>query len=229
MSSLYKTLLGDLADVLFPASCAGCNRALARSEEVICTNCLTRLPRFDDSQELENRLAGRIPVAAIAGYLKYETGGLTQRLLHRLKYRGQRQIGLILGTQFGAWLQQQPFWQEVEAIIPLPLHPTKEKKRGYNQSALLAQGISDATGLPVLIDVVQRLRPSASQTRKSREERWLNVAGIFAVKDGTAMAGRHVLLVDDVLTTGATLEACGQTLLEAGAEKLSLAVLAVAM
>ncbi len=229
MSSLYKTLLGDLADVLFPASCAGCNRALARSEEVICTNCLTRLPRFDDSQELENRLAGRIPVAAIAGYLKYETGGLTQRLLHRLKYRGQRQIGLILGTQFGAWLRQQPFWQEVEAIIPLPLHPTKEKKRGYNQSALLAQGISDATGLPVLIDVVQRLRPSASQTRKSREERWLNVAGIFAVKDGTAMAGRHVLLVDDVLTTGATLEACGQTLLEAGAEKLSLAVLAVAM
>ncbi len=229
MYSLYKTLLGDLADVLFPASCAGCNRALARSEEVICTNCLTRLPRFDDSQELENRLAGRIPVAAIAGYLKYETGGLTQRLLHRLKYRGQRQIGLILGTQFGAWLRQQPFWQEVEAIIPLPLHPTKEKKRGYNQSALLAQGISDATGLPVLIDVVQRLRPSASQTRKSREERWLNVAGIFAVKDGTAMAGRHVLLVDDVLTTGATLEACGQTLLEAGAEKLSLAVLAVAM
>ena len=229
MSSLYKTLLGDLADVLFPASCAGCNRALARSEEVICTNCLTRLPRFDDSQELENRLAGRLPVAAIAGYLKYETGGLTQRLLHRLKYRGQRQIGLILGTQFGAWLQQQPFWQEVEAIIPLPLHPTKEKKRGYNQSALLTQGISDATGLPVLNDVVQRLRPSASQTRKSREERWHNVAGIFAVKDTAAIAGRHVLLVDDVLTTGATLEACGQTLLEAGAEKLSLAVLAVAM
>ncbi len=229
MYSLYKTLLGDLADVLFPASCAGCNRALVRSEEVICTNCLTRLPRFDDSQELENRLAGRLPVAAIAGYLKYETGGLTQRLLHRLKYRGQRQIGLILGTQFGAWLRQQPFWQEVEAIIPLPLHPTKEKKRGYNQSALLTQGISDATGLPVLNDVVQRLRPSASQTRKSREERWHNVAGIFAVKDTAAIAGRHVLLVDDVLTTGATLEACGQTLLEAGAEKLSLAVLAVAM
>ncbi len=229
MSSLYKTLLGDLADVLFPASCAGCNRALARSEEVICTRCLAHLPRFDDPQELDLRLAGRLPVAAMAGYLKYETGGLTQRLLHRLKYRGQRQIGLILGAQFGSWLRQQPFWQEVDAIVPLPLHPAKEKKRGYNQSALLAQGISDATGLPVLSDVVQRLRPSASQTRKSREARWHNVAGIFAVKDTAAIAGRHVLLVDDVLTTGATLEACGQALLEAGTEKLSLAVLAVAV
>ncbi len=229
MSSLYKTLLGDLADVLFPASCAGCNRALARSEEVVCTRCLAQLPRFDDPQELDLRLAGRLPVAAMAGYLKYEAGGLTQRLLHRLKYRGQRQIGLILGKQFGAWLRQQPFWQDVDAIIPLPLHPAKESKRGYNQSVLLAQGIADATGMAVLSDVVQRLRPSASQTRKSREERWHNVAGIFAVKDGTAIAGRHVLLVDDVLTTGATLEACGQALLEAGAEKLSLAVLAVAV
>ncbi len=151
-----------------------------------------------------------------------------QRALFALKYYNQPDIGVRLGRDFGRALCKNPSFQKIDGIVPVPLHPRKERKRGYNQSTMLAEGLAELMGVPVLSDALVREQYTESQTRKKRMERFKNVGEVFAVRKPAALRNKHLLLIDDVLTTGATLEACGQKLLEIPGVRLSVATIAIA-
>ena len=149
-----------------------------------------------------------------------------QNLLHQLKYKGKKEIGLYFGRRMGEAFAASERHKEIDALVPLPLFFKRERKRGYNQAAVICEGISEVTGLPVLNNVITRLKNTATQTHRNRAERWENIEGKFELINKEEIEGKHVLLVDDVLTTGATLEACGSELLKASGLKLSIATLA---
>lgn len=220
-------LLGDLVDLIFPALCPGCNEPFAAGETTLCTSCIMDLPLHANKDELTKVFAGRMHIEAIAVFLKFYSGGITQRILHEIKYRKNLELARYTGHLFIQTGTNHRVFQDIDIIVPVPLHPTKLKKRGYNQSEILCEGIAKELEKPLDNKGVIRKMKSDTQTRKSRAERWQNVAGIFEVTDDRYL-GKHVLLVDDVLTTGATLEACGGTILQAGAKKLSIAALAMA-
>ena len=223
-----KNLLQDFVDILYPATCPGCGQVYASGESMLCLNCQLDMPLFKNEQVVEHILGGRIPVKEAAIYLKFYSGGLTQRLLHQVKYKGNRALGEYLGEQFILTTDNAEKFSKVDLIVPIPLHVEKLKLRGYNQSEIIAAGMAKVLGKPVDNSSVIRIARSATQTRKSREERWLNVDGIFECR-GNAIKGKHVLLVDDVITTGATMEACALAILDSGAAAVSFAVLATAM
>ncbi len=231
-AAFLHTRLFDLATLFFPKNCAVCGKALHRQEEVLCTSCYYKLPVTRFEQHAENPVKeifyGRLPIEAATSFLFFSKGGATQQLIHKLKYKGRREVGTYLGELFGNSLNQSPLFQNIDVIIPVPLHAKKEHKRGYNQSLLLAEGMASRMKAGVMPHVLFRTTFSSTQTRKSRYERWKNVKDIFEINKGHHLEGKHVLLVDDVITTGATLEACGKTLLAIPGLKLSLASLAYA-
>ncbi len=233
LPSLVPQLADSLVHLLFPRLCAGCRIPLIRQEEVLCMSCVTAMPvtGFCDhpDNEAAMRLAGRIPYLHATAYAYFSPDGLLQHLLHLLKYGGRKDIGTFLGTQAGIALRGAACMEGVDCILPVPLHPKKEAARGYNQTALIAGGLGDTCSLPVLGRALQRRRATESQTSKSREERERNVAGAFICRAGGALSGRHLLLVDDVLTTGATLEAASAPLLPIPGLKLSILTIGVAM
>lgn len=179
--------------------------------------------------EFTDRFWGRLPLETGAAMYYFHRKNPVQHALHRLKYQNQADIGVRIGRRFGQLLAQSPHFSTVEALVPVPLHPKKERQRGYNQSAMLAAGMAESMHLPVLAHVLVRQRATETQTRKKRMERFSNVQEIFALRKPGRVEGKHLLLVDDVLTTGATLEACGQALLQAPGVRLSMATLAIAM
>lgn len=179
--------------------------------------------------EFTDRFWGRVPLVAGAALYYFNRKSPIQKALHQLKYHNQADIGVRLGQQLGYLLKQSPQFHTVEGILPVPLHPKKERIRGYNQSALLATGLSDILQVPVLSGILTRQQFSESQTRKKRMERFDNVNDVFTVTRPERIRGRHLLLIDDVLTTGATLEACGQVLLETPDVRLSMATIAIAV
>ena len=172
---------------------------------------------------------GRTEVESAASYFHFNKGSKVQRLIHLLKYKGRRDIGIYLGRQYGAFLKNSPFFTTVEVIMPVPLHWKKLRKRGYNQSEQFAVGLSISMKIPVDTLILYRKRATETQTKKSRFKRWENVAEIFALKDPEKLNGRHVLLVDDVITTGATLEACILALHAVPGIRISVASIAAAM
>jgi ComF family protein len=175
---------------------------------------------------VEKIFYGRIPVTRAGSYCYFSKGSVIQQLLHHLKYKGNRQAGRFAGRLMGESMLDSGRFYEVNALVPLPLFPSRERKRGYNQAEILCEGISEVTGLQVMKGFVSRLSASQTQTHKNRIERWQNMEGRFIVKDHTALNNKHILLIDDVITTGATLEACGQELLKAGPGSLSVFTLA---
>lgn len=223
-----KNLLKDFVNILYPATCPGCSKVFARGEENLCLSCEIDLPVFRNEQITEHILGGRVPVQAAAIYLKFYAGGLTQHLLHEVKYRGNRRLGEYLGERLILQSDTKALFDHVDIIVPIPLHEEKLRQRGYNQSELIARGMAKILAKPVDAKTVTRILKNQTQTRKSREQRWQNVEGIFACHD-EVLRGMHVLLVDDVITTGATMEACAAALLEAGAASISFAALATAM
>jgi len=179
--------------------------------------------------EFTDRFWGRLRIESGAAMYYFNRKSPIQRALHQLKYKNQPDVGVRIGRRFGHLLAQSPHFANVEAIIPVPLHRQKERQRGYNQSAMLAQGLAESMRIPVLLNTLVRNTASDSQTRKKRMERFENVISVFTVKQPERIAGKHLLLVDDVLTTGATLESCGNILLEAPDTRLSLATIAIAL
>lgn len=171
---------------------------------------------------------GRIKVEYALAYLHFHKEGITQQVLHNFKYRNQPEVGQKMGEWFGVHLLDSGITDTWDIILPIPLHKSKEKLRGYNQSNYFAEGLSNSLDISCSFDIIIRNRKSETQTHKSKQERWENVEGIFDIKNPQAIEGKHVLLIDDVVTTGATLESCGHTLLSAGANKLSFATLAIA-
>ena len=225
-------LLDDLISLFYPRLCAGCNTSLLRGEEVLCLNCLADLPRTNYHEQGENpvfqQFIGRVPLELATAFCRFDKGGRLQHLLHELKYKGNREVGQKLGMLFGYDLIQSPLYQSIDAILPVPLHPKKERKRGFNQSREICNGLSEAMERPLICGNLIRVVHTASQTRKGRFERWENVCGIFSVKNTPELAGKHLLLVDDVVTTGATLEACCIPLLQIPGVRVSIATLACA-
>jgi ComF family protein len=168
---------------------------------------------------------GRLPLAHATAHYYFTKGSLIQHLLHDFKYRGRIETGRFLGRQMGTAMSMAKRFDAIDALIPLPLFAGKEKKRGFNQALLLCEGIAGALGKPVWTEKLVRISYTDSQTRKGRVDRWQNMEGRFALADADSLKNRHILLVDDVVTTGATLEAAGRVLLQAPGLKLSIAAL----
>lgn len=228
---LLKEVTQGLIHLLYPRLCEGCATPLLQQEQVLCLNCLLQLSKTnfhnDENNETALRFAGRVAVQRATSYAHFINDGLLQHLLHRLKYKGQKEIGLFLGRQFAYDLQQTNWIAGIDLLIPVPLHPKKQAVRGYNQSTLIAEGMSAVLKIPVQNNTLKRLRYTESQTQKSRTERMDNMRNAFAITNVQALQDKHVLLIDDVLTTGATLEACAQPLLACNA-KISITTIGLA-
>jgi ComF family protein len=193
-------------------------------------HCISDLPSTDfekhPNNPVEKIFHGRLQLVNATAQYYFTKESLIQRLMHQLKYRGNKELGLQLGRMMGISMKQSGRF-DVDVLIPLPLFPTKEKRRGYNQAAVLCEGMKESMNIPVLYNVITRPQHTETQTKKGRIERWKNIEGKFQLIDADAIRNKHILLVDDVVTTGATLEACGSELLSANAQ-LSLATLCIA-
>lgn len=202
----------DFISLFYPEVCITCGEGLAEKEEFICTSCFYKLPRTEYHNNPANTLYkvfyGRAEIKAATAYCYYSKGGMVQDLVHEIKYNGKRELGTCFGKWYGAELKNVSPFSELDYIIPVPLHPKKLKRRGYNQSACFAEGLSKAMNVPVLPDGLKRLKDTETQTNKSRFDRWENVKDVFSVDNKQQLQNKHVLLVDDIITTGATMEAC---------------------
>jgi ComF family protein len=216
---------------LFPHVCEGCGTDVLATEHFLCLKCLADLPKtefqFYPNNPVEKIFWGRLPIASATAYCYFTKGSTMQHLMHQLKYKGNKEIGVYLGRLMGHALADANRFRYVDALVPLPLFSAKEKKRGYNQAAALCEGMAEAMNKPVWKDVVVRTVHTESQTKKNRTERWQNMEGRFELVKPEKIEGAHVLLVDDVVTTGATLESCGLALLQAQGTRLSLATLCI--
>ncbi|KPK87827.1 MAG: amidophosphoribosyltransferase [Bacteroides sp. SM23_62_1] len=223
--------LHDFINLIFPANCAACGNILMRNERIICSECIYHLPKTDFHLIHDNPVArifwGRIMIEQATAYYFFNKGSRFRRLIHELKYQGRQDIGYELGRAFGHDLLNSGF-RDIDMVIPIPLHRNKLRRRGYNQSESIAGGIAESMDKPVSTTSVIRVSQTGTQTRKSRYERWLNVKDVFRVTEPLLLAGKHILLVDDVLTTGATMEACAAVIQEVKGTKVSIAALAVA-
>src|SRR5690606_12337027 len=225
--------LNDLAALFFVTTCAGCDTPLVDGEESICTACWYHLPQTRAHEDRKNssirQLWGKVRIEAAASYWYFREDSRVKRIIHQLKYRNRPEIGTAIGLRYGSALTATAPFNRADIIVPVPLHPKKLRARGYNQSTSFAYGLSQTMQLPVAEHSIIRVRSTESQTHKDRYERYENMLETFEANDTGAIAGRHVLLVDDVLTTGATLEACASTLLENGAAKVSAVTIAKAL
>jgi ComF family protein len=224
---------GDFISLLYPRLCAACGNTLWVREEVICTYCDFHLPKtffhLDPENPVHRIFWGRIPLEGACAMYYFQKGNRVQQMIHELKYRGRREVGVTLGRKYGLDLKSTPFIANAGIIIPVPLHYKKQRKRGYNQSEVFASGLSFSLGIPMDARILVRTRASETQTRKSRFSRWQNVSEIFRVEDPATLLDRHVLLVDDVITTGATLEACAAALMSVPGVRISIAAIAAAL
>lgn len=227
-----KEAPGLLLDLVYPRTCLICHDSLSVGESEICTNCLSGLPRAYFSHPRQNPVAelfwGRIPFVFSTSLLVYEKENSAMKIVHSIKYHGNKLLGIKMGQILGHELMKLEDFQDVDVLVPVPLHRRKEKKRGYNQSALIARGIALVTQKPIAVKAVERAVYNPSQTKKGRYERWINVADIFKVTDKHQLTGKHILLVDDVITTGATMEACAGILIKIQDCRISLCSLAFA-
>lgn len=217
MISRLRTLISDVAGVLLPRRCPVCGRRLADDEPWVCRGCMMRLPRTGyeqvDFNPMEQLFAGKIPIERAAAYFYYEKQNPYSAILHDIKYHGMPTMGTWMATQAVADMAPSGLWQGVDALVPVPLHSSKLAKRGYNQSEQIALGLSQATGIPVY-EAIEARRPHATQTHKGMHERYLNSKDLYRPVAEAAqwLSGRHVMIVDDVVTTGATLLTCAECL-----------------
>jgi len=227
-----KELAHGLVHLFYPRLCEGCSKALLPGEDVLCLGCSLELPGTAYHNIADNdtalRLAGRLPFIHATSYAHFTNDGLLQHLLHGLKYMNKKETGRYLGKQFAFELQKTDWISSIDMIIPVPLHPKKEAQRGYNQSVLIGEGMSKVLHIPINDKSLIRVRQTESQTQKTRAQRLENMKDAFVVKDTSGLKGKHVLLIDDVLTTGATLEACALALLQEQDIRLSIATIGIA-
>lgn len=218
-----------LLDLFYPDLCPGCEQTLVRAERFICITCIQDLPRTRFHSDRENQVEkvfwGKVDIQAATAFLYFSKGGKVQRFLHELKYRMATGVGSRLGELLGEELKELEPFKTVDAIVPVPLHRSKLRKRGFNQAEMIALGMSTAMNRPMHKDLLERIEATSTQTKRSRYDRWGNVSGVFATNGN--VVGQHLLLVDDVLTTGATIGSCAEALTKAGG-RVSIATLATA-
>ena len=231
MKKIYK-LTELLLSVFYPRLCIGCGNLLQKNETHLCLDCLLHLPETQvhlmDPNPLELIFRGRVPVENVFSFLQYRKGNHVQSILHQLKYKGNKEIGRSMGELYGKQLQSAGKLSDVDLILPIPLHPKNLKSRGYNQSEWIAKGLTAATHIPYRTDLLIRTTFTDTQTKKSRFNRWQNVKDVFGISDAQALQGKHVIVCDDVLTTGATMEAAISKILAVPDTRVSVVTLATA-
>lgn len=225
-------LFQNFISIFYPRTCVACGNALLQNESYFCLSCLMQLPEtnyhLQECSPLDNIFAGRVPVEKVSSMLFYKKGNKVQQILYALKYNGNKELGSYLGEMYGKQLLDSPFYRTVDCIVPVPLHTRKQKSRGYNQSEWVAKGLSKSMSIPYYTDVLVRKEFTETQTRKNRIQRWENVKDVFRTDHVDAIVGKHILICDDVLTTGATLEAAITQLLKVKGVKVSVVTLACA-
>jgi len=225
--------ISDFISIIFPRICAGCGNSLWKNEESLCHFCEYHLPKTNFHLDFENPVTrlfwGRVNLESGAAFLYFNKGNKVQRLIHQLKYKGRKDIGIWLGAHYGRSLRDAPPFNSADAIIPVPLHKKRLMQRGYNQSEQFAIGLSGSMDIPVNTHLLMRTKSTETQTRKSRFSRYQNVREIFSVNGTQDWKGKHLMIVDDVITTGATLESCIQALNTIPGIRISVACIATAM
>ena len=224
--------LNDFIALFYPDLCLVCGNNLLKHEECICTTCLHKTPKTNCFKQRENEVSkifwGRSKLENAAALFTFNKDGNAQKLIHTLKYEEGKNVGIFLGEQLGFAIKESEFFNNIDIVIAVPLHPKKQKLRGYNQSSYLAKGIKEVLSVPINKKSLLRIENTDSQTRKKRFSRWENMMNSFDLKNSNKLMDKHILLVDDVVTTGATLEACAQKLLEIKGVKVSIVTIAVA-
>lgn len=222
----------ELTDLFFPRLCPICRQALNRGEEGICTTCLHRLPRTgyhrDPFSPMAQLFLGKVPIERCAAFFFFTSPGDARQLIHHIKYHGGKQCGSIIGEIYAHELLPSGFFDGIDALVPVPLHPSKLRHRGYNQCEWIAAGIERATGIEQCSDWLYHTRNTRSQTRKGIYDRWLDTHRAYETAPDLDLSRRHILLIDDVVTTGATLLACAQALYTCGNPRISCLTLAAA-
>ncbi len=226
---LLPLIPAAVKQLFFPHVCAGCSSDQLGQQSQICIQCLQGLHYTQFSayvnNPVEKKFIGRVPVQKATAQFYFSKSSVLQQLVFNFKYAGNKELGIQLGRSMGTSLNEAVRFADINMLIPVPLAPKKLRKRGFNQSTILCKGISEITGWPVDDKTVQRLTANTTQTRKDRVQRWENVQGIFGISNPQPLQNKHVLLVDDVITTGATLEACAQALLTVPGLQVSIATL----
>ncbi len=229
---LIKKYFKSFFGLIYPELCAACHANLFQQEKVLCTKCLYELPRTHfhkvPGNPIEQSFWGRVQIERAAAFYFFQKGDKYQHLLHLLKYNNRKDVGVELGRLYGVDLKSEVAFNEVDYIIPVPLHLKKQHKRGYNQSEVICNGLAEFLPAIVRTDILYRKTYTETQTRKSRYERWENVENVFGVNKKEELTGKHILLVDDVITTGATIEGCAQVLKKAANVTVSVVTLAFA-
>jgi ComF family protein len=232
MPSPLKHSFQTVWNTIFPSVCIVCQNLLTTSETHLCTECRLDLPTTDfhvhEQNVLWQKFAANLPISFALSYLHFAKHSKAQKLLHHLKYYEAQELGEMLGMWYGHTLQKHAFDQQIDLLLPVPLHASKLKKRGYNQSNCFAKGLSNTSTIPCTDTLLVRNKATETQTRKSRIQRWENVNNIFVVTQPEQIANKHIAIVDDVVTTGATTEACLQAIMKAGASHISVITLATA-
>ena len=225
-------LINDFMSLIFPRHCEACANTLFKHEYYICNYCKVNLPHsnfhLNPDSALHRTFAGRIPIINAGSYYIFEKSGKVQNLLHAIKYQNQKELAAHLGKLYALELTKHESFQAVDLIIPIPLHPKKLKARGFNQSEWFANGLGSGLNTLTNSQVMQRVVETSTQTRKKKYQRWENVENIFQLTNKSELENKHVLLVDDVITTGATLEAAWQALKEVDGISISIASIAFA-
>lgn len=215
----------DFISLIFPQNCVNCQQSLISEEKYLCTTCKIDLPITNDHQNLNNDLYSKFSfepkVLSATSFLYFIKGGITQKLLYEVKYNGKKELGVLLGSWFAPNLSKHA----IDLIVPIPLHKSKLRKRTFNQSEKISQGISNELNVEVSTRLIQRLEATSSQTRKAKAERWNNMENVYS-KALTSLSGKSVLVVDDVITTGATIGMYCQRLVEADVKEIHIASIA---
>ena len=221
----------SLLHLIFPHVCTGCGTDILNEETEICMRCLDAMPETNfelhSNNPVEKLFWGRVPLAGATAQFYFTKESLMQHFMHQLKYKRNKNLGIQLGRIMGQQILNSGRFV-VDGLVPLPLFPAKEKRRGYNQAMILCEGMTQSMHVPILDKIIIRQQNTETQTKKGRIERWKNIEGKFKLVSPDAIRNKHLLLVDDVVTTGATFESCGNELLKIENVRLSLASLCVA-
>lgn len=221
-----------MGDMLFPRICVGCKHPLLQHEQIVCLKCRVTLPRTDFGAWPDNPVAkkfwGKIPIEGAVAMLHFHKGSKVQSMMHALKYRNRKDVGVLLGVFLGNYIRQHQLFTRADCISTVPLHADKLAIRGYNQCDVIAEGVQQVLQLPIINQALVRKQFTSTQTKKSRLERWENVKEVFEVCAPELVINKHILLIDDVITTGSTLEACALKLITQSNTKVSIAAIAYA-